>query len=80
MRKVETVAVMVLALAACGDNLGRDEGYEDGYAVGYNTACEIRTTMIHGAFDNTEYAKGYAAGVTDGVKACNSDRAAGRSR
>lgn len=48
--RIEIAAVMVLALAACGDGLGEDEGYKDGYAVGYNTACEIRATMVHGAF------------------------------
>jgi hypothetical protein len=56
-----------------------DVGYDDGYAVGYNTACQIRATLIEGDFDNADYARGYSQGTTDGVMACNADRAAGRT-
>ena len=29
-----------------------DAGYSDGYAVGDNTECKIRATLIEGDFDN----------------------------
>lgn len=51
-----------------------DVGYKDGYAVGYNTACEIRSTMVNGDWHHREYSRGYADGVTAGIIACNNDR------
>lgn len=70
-----------LALAGCEKAAERrDVGYSDGYAVGYNTACEIRATLVDGDFDNPDYAKAYAAGQTDGTVACNADRAVGKVR
>ena len=69
----------LIALAGCGDPEERyDAGYGDGYAVGYNTACQIRATMIEGAFDNADYSRGYSVGQTDGIIACNRDKEAGR--
>ena len=50
-----------------------DAGYGDGYAVGYNTACKIRTTLIEGDWSSEAYSEGYAAGVTDGTVACLAD-------
>lgn len=72
--------VGVLLLAACesGDE-AYDRGYDDGFAVGYNTACEIRATMIAGDWSNADYSRGYADGQTDGTVACNRDRRAGPS-
>lgn len=68
-------------LAGCDDPEARyDVGYDDGSAVGYNTACQIRATLVEGAFDNADYARGYAEGMTAGTMACNADRAAGRVR
>ena len=65
----------VLALQACGDPDERyDAGYDDGYAVGYNTTCEIRTTLIEGDFDNEFYSKGYEAGYAEGARACRQGR------
>jgi len=56
----------------------KDTGYSDGYAVGYNTACEIRATLIEGDFNNDKYAAAYANGQTDGITACNADKASGK--
>lgn len=79
MRK--RLIVALLLLAACDDAEERyDVGYDDGYAVGYNTACEIRTTLIEGDFDSADYARGYANGQADGIAGCNADRQAGRVR
>jgi len=49
-----------------------DAGYSDGYAVGYNTECKIRATLIEGDFDNKHYSNGYNAGLYDGSLACKS--------
>ena len=65
---------MLLTVTSCEDATARYEtGYNDGYAVGYNTACKIRTTQIEGDWSNEAYSKGYAAGVTDGINACVSN-------
>ena len=62
---------MLITVTSCGDSTARyQSGYNDGYAVGYNTACKIRTTLIEGDWSSEEYSKGYAAGVTDGITAC----------
>jgi hypothetical protein len=70
---------IVLFLTGCSDSDERyDAGHSDGFAVGYNTACEIRATLIDDDFGNTDYAKGYGDGMVDGTIACNADRKAGR--
>ena len=51
-----------------------DAGYSDGYAVGYNTECKIRATLIEGDFDNADYSRGYYAGLADGAAACRRDK------
>ena len=51
-----------------------DTGYSDGYAVGYNTECKIRATLIEGDFDNADYSRGYYAGLTDGAAACRRNK------
>lgn len=67
-----------LVLAGCEDSdAAYDRGYSDGYAVGYNTACEIRATLIEGDWSNSNYSRGYADGQTAGTIACNADREAG---
>ena len=46
----------------------------DGEAVGYNTTCEIRATLIEGDWDDENYSRGYADGIAGGIAACNADR------
>jgi len=46
-------------------------GYDDGYATGYNTTCEIRATLIEGDWENDSYFIGYKTGYRDGSFACN---------
>ncbi len=75
MRVIAPFLVLLLAGCAAG-SATYDSGRNDGYAVGYNTACEIRATMIEGDWDSAEYARGYAAGVTAGIQACNAERKA----
>ena len=45
-------------------------GYSDGYAVGYNTTCKIRRTLIYGHFNSDDYARGYYQGKIEGSEAC----------
>ena len=51
-----------------------DVGYDDGYAVGYNTACQIRSTLIDGDFGNEHYARAYSKGMEGGIQDCNRAR------
>jgi hypothetical protein len=63
-----------MVLTGCADSERTyDAGYSDGYAVGYNTACEIGSTMIYGHFDSKEYSRGYAIGEYNGKTACRND-------
>jgi hypothetical protein len=78
-------AVAIVALLAVGCSVADpeeryDTGAGDGYAVGYNTACEIRATLIEGDFDDQDYARGYAEGMEDGIADCNADRRSGNVR
>ena len=61
-------------LAGCINKSDPDErfdvGYSDGYAVGYNTECKIRATLIEGDFENADYSRGYYLGLSDGATAC----------
>ena len=47
-----------------------DYGYGDGYGAGYNTTCNIRSTMIKADWDNKNYSSGYRDGYADGARAC----------
>lgn len=78
MRRLSLVTIS-LALTACGgvDEEAYDSGYSDGYAVGYNTTCEIRATIIEGDWSDEDYSRGYADGQTAGTIACNADKEAG---
>lgn len=68
-----------VGLGGCADGEERaDVGYSDGYAVGYNTACEIRATLVEGDFKDERYAAAYARGQVDGIQGCHADRRAGR--
>ena len=79
MKRLLTTLVILTGLVACDDADERfDVGYSDGVAVGYNTACQIRATLVEGDFDNVDYARGFAKGKADGVAACYADRKAGR--
>lgn len=65
-------AALSLALIGCENaEEAYARGYSDGYAVGYNTACEIRATLVEGDWSNENYSRGYATGQTDGIIVCN---------
>ena len=66
-------------LASCGDSSRTtddwsDVGYDDGYAVGYNTTCKIRATLVEGEWDNEEYMEAYNYGYADGAADCRKSK------
>lgn len=71
-----TCTIVAFVLTACDkkSKLGYDEGRSDGYAVGYNTTCQIRTTLIAGEWDNEEYSRGYRDGYAVGALDCTNSR------
>ncbi len=60
---------MALLLAACDSKDWQAAGYQDGYAATVDTTCKFRSSMVHGKFDNAEYAKGYSLGSQAGAAA-----------
>lgn len=68
-------------VSACGGAEKKEQRYEsghkDGYAVGYNSTCEIRATLIEGDWSDPDYSRGYAQGNVAGSAACQSDRRRG---
>lgn len=68
-------AGLLAAVAACDNSEGRyDTGYDDGYAAGYNTTCEIRATLVEGDWGDKDYSAGYREGYAAGSLACQKDR------
>ena len=69
-------AIMITTLSGCVEDSDErfDVGYDDGYAVGYNTECKIRTTLIEGDFDSEHYSSGYNSGIYDGAMACRNKK------
>jgi hypothetical protein len=64
-------AVAITALAGFGTTPKTfDQGYSDGYAVGYNTTCQVRGTYLNGDWDSRPYRHGYRSGLRAGVRAC----------
>ena len=77
MTRSFSILAVLLTLSGCiGEDADErlDAGYSDGYAVGYNTECKIRATLIEGDFDNADYSRGYYAGLADGAAACRRDK------
>jgi len=69
-------ALTLALLSGCGPSADSryDSGYSDGYAAGYNTTCEIRSTLIEGAWDDENYSAGYRDGYADGSLECRRER------
>ncbi len=70
----------VIALTGCGPSADSryDYGFNDGYATGYNTTCEIRATLIKGDWKDERYSTGYRDGYSEGASECKKSR--GRKR
>ncbi len=76
MKDLFTMVIIIatIGLFGCGSASSEktyDVGHSDGYAVGYNTTCKIRATLIYGHWDSAEYSEGYAAGMSAGTIACH---------
>ena len=67
---------LLIFLFSCGESadIRYDAGYSDGYAVGYNTTCQIRTTLIEGDWNDKNYSQGYNEGYAAGALDCNNQR------
>jgi len=70
MKIILFLCIVTLTLAGCSKRDWADTGYNDGYAVGYNTECKIRATLIEGKWDNKQYADAYRSGYADGAADC----------
>jgi hypothetical protein len=75
-RYAPALAIVALVLVGCGesDEVIYDRGYSDGYAVGYNSKCANRTTLISADWDNGPYTDGYNTGYSAGLIACERER------
>lgn len=76
MKHIIITAMLTTFLLGCMEDEDErfDVGYSDGYAVGYNTECKIRATLIEGDWDSDHYTRGYNTGLRDGSKACRADQ------
>lgn len=52
----------------------RSKGYDDGYAVGYNTTCNLKQVATSGHFLIPTYSSAFAEGVIAGIISCNDFR------
>ena len=73
------ISVFILTfLVACdssdSDSVRYEKGYDDGYAVGYNAACEIRLTVVEGDWEDENYSNAYEDGHYDGQQDCKEGR------
>ena len=72
MSAAALATIALVFTGGCEDKEAKyDSGYGDGYAVGYNTACQIRATLITGDWSSESYSKGYSVGIVNGIIACN---------
>lgn len=67
---------LAFIISGCGESPDTryDSGYSDGYAVGFNTTCEIRATLIDGDWDDEHYSSGYRDGYAAGALDCQRSR------
>ena len=68
----------VMGLAGCWpEDDRRGAGYSDGYADGYNHACNISGPDVEVDWTDTAYSRGFvegsSEGVADGIAACGAD-------
>ena len=72
--KYYLLPIILLFTVSCDSTDWTDVGYSDGYAVGFNTTCNIRATLIEGKWDNSDYSAAYYAGYADGETACRTSK------
>ena len=73
MKKTLLLALAVIAVGCAeeeSDDARYGRGWSDGYAFGYNGACEITGILIEGDYDDNNYFGGYMDGYAEGVSDC----------
>ena len=63
------IGFLPFMVAACDSKDWQAAGYQDGYAATINTTCKFRASLVHGKFDDADYAKGYSLGSQAGAAA-----------
>jgi len=74
MRNIAFLLFIVTPITGCDSTDWADVGYSDGYAVGYNTTCNIRATLVEGKWNDKKYMEAYNDGYADGAAACRMSR------
>lgn len=70
---MKVLALIAVVLVIAWYNSEPDKslvGYDDGWASGYNSECNIRETFIHADWGNSTYKSGFEKGQSDGMVAC----------
>jgi hypothetical protein len=75
MKKTLHILIACIFLLGCSDKEAESEarydtGFGDGYAVGYNTTCKIRATIVEGDWEDPDYSRGYNDGYKHGAIDC----------
>lgn len=81
MKLLSLVVAVVAATMLTGFRVAPktyDQGYSDGYAIGYRTTCSVGATRLNGDWDSPSYKRGYVHGLRAGVRACLGGRRYGR--
>ena len=75
MKKILLLMAIIVSLTACDSDKNYDLGYNDGYAVGYNTVCKVkRGNLIKGDWESKNYSLGYEDGYDDGASDCRNKK------
>jgi len=81
MKKTLLVLSLLIIFAGCGESADSrsadsryDTGFDDGHAVGYNTTCKIRATLVEGDWDDENYSRGYNDGLIVGADECRANK------
>ena len=76
MKIILLILLFLILYAVWGESADSryDTGFDDGHAVGYNTTCKIRATIVEGAWDDENYSRGYNDGLIVGADECRANK------